>query len=175
MKKTFIIYAALAASTVLLGEEKVCAQSIGPATLNAAGGGTVIAGNSYDFSIGEMTVVSTNQAGSIVVTQGVLQPYDHPMAVHDVPLANNLKVYPNPATNVVNIQYNAQAAGKVSYSLLDMTGKVITAKSAAAAQGTMTEQVNVSALPAATYMLQVTVDIPGTQKQTIPYKIQKLQ
>lgn len=149
------------------------AQSIGPSTLNAAGGGGNISGNSFDYSIGEMTVVSTYTSPSLVVTQGVLQPPDGPSAVviEDLP---GLNVYPNPASTVVNISYQATVSSKLTYTLLDMSGKTITRNTQDVDPGNFATQVSVSQLPAATYMLQVILQ-DGNNTRTSSYKIQKLQ
>lgn len=59
-------------------------------------------------------------------------------------------IYPNPVNNMLNIN---NAAG-VSYTLLDMTGKVITVGQFPAAQS----RLNVSGIPAGTYLLQLSKD-----------------
>lgn len=149
------------------------AQSIGPSTLNAAGGGGNISGNSFDYSIGEMTVVSTYTSASLVVTQGVLQPPDGPSAVA-IETLQGLNVYPNPASTVVNISYQATESGKLSYSLMDMAGKTISRNTEDVAPGNFTTQVSVTQLPAATYMLQLVLQ-SGNVTHSTSYKIQKLQ
>lgn len=38
---------------------------------------------------------------------------------------NNLKIYPNPANTVLNIELNSNMTGKSDIQILDMTGRVI--------------------------------------------------
>src|SRR5437016_6012346 len=88
---------------VLAGAIHIRAQSIAPGTLNAAGGGGTVAGNKFDWSVGEMTMVSTFTGSGVIVTQGVLQPYHYvPTAVSDPHFADELQVFPNPATSAIN-------------------------------------------------------------------------
>ena len=152
------------------------AQSIGPSTLNAAGKTAVISGDEFEWSVGQMALVSTFTNPSIIVTQGVLQPDDNlPSGVPNyTPLAKQLQVFPNPATSVVNIKYSSQGQGTLSYRLLDMGGKLINTQTINVTQATTTEQVNISELACATYMLEVTVN-SGTDAGSISYEIQKLK
>jgi hypothetical protein len=152
------------------------AQSTGPGTMNATGSTVVAGGNEFDWSVGEMTMVSTITSASIVVTQGVLQPADAgPSGVKNTSLlATQLQVFPNPATSLVNIQYSSQDAGTLTYKLTDMQSKVINTQTIKVAQGTTLEKVNVSELACATYMLEVTVISGNASPETISYKIQKL-
>lgn len=152
------------------------AQSVGPATLNAMGNTAIIAGNEYDWSVGEMSLVSTFSGSSIIVTQGVLQPSEGSVGVPvNGSLARQIQVFPNPATAVVNIQYTAQNTGVLSYKLMDMQGKLIASKSIDMQQGVATNQVNVSALANATYMLQIIVSDGNTTSETVSYKIEKIK
>lgn len=171
MKKAFLLFA-LAGTAAFYAR----GQSVGPATINAAGGGATIGTNEFEWSVGEMSLVSTFSGASIVVTQGVLHPHDGPpLETASTPLSRDLVVFPNPATTTVNIRYSSQADCRMAYRLFDAAGKLISTRTFDARQGVTIEQVNVAALANATYMLEVIVD-PGTatQKQAT-YTIQKLK
>ena len=171
MKKTALLF-----GLCLSAFSNTHAQSIGPATLNAAGGTAVIGANELDWSVGEMTMVSTFTATGIVVTQGLLQPDDYlneGVVAHSL-LANQILVFPNPATSVVNIQYTSSITGLLEYRLLDVAGQVISTQSVPVVPGVTAAQLNVSALACASYMLQVTVNAENSTPQTMTYKIQKL-
>jgi hypothetical protein len=103
------------------------AQSIGPSTLNSAGGSANISGNTYEYSIGEMAVVSTNTAGSITITHGVLQPMPNKAdGISDIEFAKlNLNIYPNPASNEINIAITNSDISITGLQLFDVTGKMI--------------------------------------------------
>lgn len=151
------------------------AQSVGPATVNSAGGSAVIGSNQFDWSAGEMTMVSTFSTSGIIVTQGVLQPFDGTTKVVNTALLQQLQVFPNPASSTVNLQYASQAGGTLSYRLMDMAGRVITRKTVDIKQGTTTEQLDISALANASYMLEVSVNSTNAAPEIVSYKIQKIK
>ena len=159
----------------LVAVTNVWGQSIGPSTLNAAGGTAVIGTNEFDWSVGEMTMVSTFSSSSIIVTQGVLQPAESTVGVPNITsLTKQLKVFPNPASSVVNIEYTSAANGTLAYRLLDMNGKVVSKQKVNTTNGTTTTQINLQEVACASYMLEVTVN-PDTKAESISYKIQKIK
>jgi hypothetical protein len=120
--------------------------------------------------------VSTFATGSIIVTQGILQPAENDQtAIPADKLQKKLSVYPNPATSVVNIRYAAELPGTMTYRLTDLNGKLLRTHSLPVSGSTTNDQVNVSDLAAASYMLDVMVEQEGTQVQHIAYKIEKLK
>ena len=60
---------------LLININNVKAQSITPSVINASGYSGTISGQVFDWSIGEMTLVSTYTGSTLIVTQGLLQPY----------------------------------------------------------------------------------------------------
>ena len=172
MKKSILLIPLVMAATI-----SIRAQSIGPSTLNAAGGSAVIGSNEFDWSVGEMTMVSTFTTPGIIVTQGVLQPYDPPSlgAGNTSLLTTHLQVFPNPATSEVNLEYSSASAGTLNYRLMDIAGKIIFNQTIKVNQGTTLRKIDVSGLACATYMLEVVVNPENTSSQTASYKIQKLK
>jgi type IX secretion system substrate protein len=171
MKKSFfLIPLALAASY------GIRAQSVAPFTLNSLGNTTTIGSNEFDWSVGEMTMVSTFTNSGIIITQGLLQPA-HIAAenVGNIQPLSGLKVFPNPATSLVNIEYASPGQGTLSYRLIDLAGKVINTQTISVASGTTLEKLNVAELACATYMLEVTVNTENESSQSTSYKIQKLK
>ncbi len=151
------------------------AQSIGPATLNAAGNSGTISGAQFDWSVGEMTMVSTLSNPNIVVTQGVLQTWETPTGVAEIKMPGALHVFPNPATDVVNLQYTSPVDGMLSCKLLDMTGRKISVTQIAVMNGQAAGEIDIRALAAATYMLEVIMTPANGTPTATSYKIQKLQ
>ena len=152
------------------------AQSIGPATLNATGGTTIIGGNEFDWSVGEMTMVSTFTASNLIVTQGLLQPSVDLTAVPGTHFpVSQLQVFPNPASSVVNFQYQSQSTGTLDCRLIDMTGKVINSQNINIRQGANEGQVDLTNLACATYFLEISVHSGSAVAENISYKIQKIK
>jgi hypothetical protein len=150
------------------------AQSIGPSTLNAGGGTATIGGNSYDWSVGEMTLVSTFSSGGIIVTQGVLQPKDGPVGIDNIALQNHLHVWPNPATSVVNMEYTAVGSQSLTYHLTDVNGKLLRSNTINTSKWKNTEQIDIASLPSASYMLEVTIHTAGNAVEKTTFKVVKL-
>jgi Secretion system C-terminal sorting domain len=102
------------------------AQTISPSTINAAGGSAVIGGNTHEFSIGEMTMVSTNTFTNGSVTHGVLQPAKVVIESIDDELAfnNQFSIYPNPSEGFLTIDAKGNALPK-AINVYDAIGKLV--------------------------------------------------
>jgi hypothetical protein len=175
MKQNFIL---MGLFLLILGGPLARGQGIWPSTLNATGGSIYIAGNEYEWSVGEMALVNTFTTSSIIVTQGVLQTKFGP-GYTEVPTTTNLddylQVYPNPANGIINVTYNSNKAGVLSLRIMDMAGKIVSQQKADVKQGQSIHKVDVAALAAATYMLEVYMAPTNGKEESISYKIQKLQ
>lgn len=179
MKRAFLvgIFVSIAAVPLVRGQSSDNAK---PNITNSTGGtyhggpGSMLI---YDWSVGEVTMVSTFSDGGTTLTQGLLQNEIaiEPSGVANEHLAANLKIYPNPASTEVNIQFTSAAEGKLIYRLLDLNGKIITSGSANVNAGTSTQQVNVTGLAAATYMLQVSFKTGDNAEESTSYKIEKIK
>ncbi|MBX2907213.1 MAG: T9SS type A sorting domain-containing protein [Taibaiella sp.] len=146
----------------------------GPDIINSSGGYAVVGGRTFEWSIAEM-VVTTEVGGSVIVTQGLLQPIDS--ALTSVPVtgipSSQLTVYPNPTKSIVNISFDAPASGNLSYKLLDMAGRLIAEDSNPVSKGSSVRQVDLGKLANANYMLQVFYT-EGDKSSSSTFKIQKI-
>jgi hypothetical protein len=113
--------------TTILGLLLCSGSLYAQSTLNATGGGGMIGGNSYDYSVGEMTLVSTQTSNAIIITQGLLQPEaKFTTSTKDLIIAQDqMSIYPNPTAAIVYIQPQFTSAGRMQISLLDATGKTL--------------------------------------------------
>ena len=151
-------------------------QSITPNILNASGGTATIATNVYDWSIGEMTMVSTFSSSSIIVTQGVLQPDTlHPIKVNNLSNSNHFNVFPNPSNEFITIESNLTSEGNLYISLVDMTGKVIFNIVEAVKQNIISKRINVSEMPNGSYILKVRIETNSQIIESTTFQIQKLK
>lgn len=145
-------------------------------TLNAAGGSTTIGGNTYEFSVGEMTVVSTNTAGSITVTYGVLQPAKSGgTGIAAQPwLSGALNVFPNPASDELFIKPSLPVGSVLSYRLMDVAGRLVAAPVQATLHtGAEQQHIGLTALAAGNYMLLVEATQPDGRRAQEVFKINK--
>ncbi|XZF16515.1 T9SS type A sorting domain-containing protein [Chitinophagaceae bacterium MMS25-I14] len=144
-------------------------------TINAAGGSAVISTNVYEWSVGEMSLVNTASTSSLVVTQGVLQPYIARTSVATSSgLPGEINVFPNPAQSKLQVQYSFNEPGTVAYSLLDIAGREILKNSdeTPAVKGSAT--IDVAAIASGHYILNVFFrPVSGAAQQYISFKIEK--
>lgn len=168
MKKVFM-------ACWILGPAGAFAQSIGPSTLNAAGGSATIGGNTYEWSVAEMTMVNTGTGTNLVVTQGVLQPTTPVTSVKNIKVlgADELKVYPVPTRDMLYVQPSLNQKGDLQLALTDINGRVVLQQTAHLATGNEKQEINMSALSAGNYFLNAVFTSSEGAQQT-SFKIQKL-
>jgi len=132
------------------------AQSVGPATLNAAGGSTAVSGNTYEWSVGEMVLVHTVSTSGLVVTQGILQPMLQVTGINDNNIAlEGINIYPNPASDRLNIKFNLDRNLDITLKLTDISGREQYLKKIKNHNGSALITMDFKAYAAGAYMLQV--------------------
>jgi len=150
-------------------------QGIAPSTLNVTGGSKVIAGYTYEWSIGEMTLVNTASASNVIVTQGVLQPKETPNGIKDEHvLGNALRVFPNPSSGIVNLQYNLPGGGTLTYMLQDVAGKLIQRNEIPVIAGQGKTAIDLTRLANATYMLYIYYQPLKGNAESTSFKLDKI-
>jgi len=73
----------------------------------------------------------------------------------DVVELNTLQVFPNPATNFVNLRYTAQTEGDILISLVDMTGREVLQQKATIGSGTNNINLNLDQLATGYYIVEI--------------------
>lgn len=110
---------------LVIANSLVNAQS----TINVGGNSATIEGINFDYSIGEMAVISSNRNSNIILTQGLLQCDYHPVSLPAIStmISNsiNMKVYPNPVVNMLTIESNSLRSEKYICLLKDMSGSIL--------------------------------------------------
>jgi hypothetical protein len=152
-------------------------QSVTPSAYNCAGGSKVIGGNIYDWSFAEMMLVNTATSSNLIVTSGLLQPVDLNVGTEVFQAATgNVKVYPCPTVDLLNIETSFANSGKLDYQLLDMSGKLLLVNKASLSNGSNINSLSLSAYPAGEYVLLIVFSPEnGISKFTQTFKVQKLQ
>lgn len=150
-------------------------------TLNASGGSATINGNTYEYSVGEMVLVSTERTANLIVTQGALQPQTSGSGSGATDATDNLlssssaiKVYPNPTQNVVNIETVESADATMNLHIVDALGKTVYRKEEKASAGIYRHSVDMSSYASGTYYLQLHKTVNGDASKTYSFKIQKV-
>ena len=125
--------------------------SVAQQAASAAGGDLTGPGGNVSFTVGQVaweTLTSQNHT----ITQGVQQPYEIFITDVDDP-GEDLEtvVYPNPATDMINIRLSENISGNLSFMLLDMNGKELK-------NGSLTQKetaIHFGSFPSAPYLLLI--------------------
>lgn len=154
---------------------QVCqAQVTHSATINAAGGSAQLSGNTYEWSIGEMTLVNTAATANLVVTQGLLQPVLNTTNIKQPELTvDQLKVYPNPTKDIVFIKPNLKPNTSLIILVYDISGRAFLRSELVLKEGTEVQIIDLGTYAAGNYLLDIVTGAAGTQSRNA-FKIQKL-
>lgn len=136
-------------------------------TLNATGGSKTIGSNTYEWNIGEMVLDHTASSGSLVVTQGILQPKVSPNGI-DIPELdkNLLSVYPIPTDNVLNILPAFPANSQLDYALYDIQGRQLLVNDIQLTYGNEHQTIPFGQYASGAYMLLVNATINNQNYRT---------
>lgn len=133
---------------LLLSVGSVRAQEAVPATGGSASGSN---GN-MSYSVGQVVYTAGSGTNGSVI-QGVQQPYSISSAGIGEELENiRLTVFPNPATDVLNLSLEETEITGYSYALYNQQGQLVRSSTISEAQTT----IPVQDLKAANYVLNVT-------------------
>jgi hypothetical protein len=169
MKRLLLLITIVVVSVTAFGQKN------SPAIINAVGGQSVVNNNTYEWSIGELVLVNTFSSSTLVVTQGVLQPFQKDNNVDPANyLASNLKLYPVPTDATLYLQPNFSAGSKLNYVVQDITGKQLMKQEVQLASGIERQTINMSAFASATYIVTVQLTEQGkTYLQS--FKVEKIK
>jgi hypothetical protein len=114
-------------------------------SLNSAGGDKNGIGGSVSFSIGQ--ILNSNSLES-----GVQHSYEiFPIGILDKDYEVKLYIYPNPISNILNLEYKDLKGEQYKYQLNDINGKLIYSQIVS----NNNTSINTSILPSGTYFLVV--------------------
>jgi Secretion system C-terminal sorting domain len=146
------------------------AQDLAPKVLVPAAGLTTAGVIEYSQTIGETAVETVSNAGYIL-TQGFQQPRIQITALAQ-PEGNGVDVYPNPATDYVNVKLYGDEARKFRIDVINITGMVVNSVTMDFSDKYFyIEQIDVAGLKYGFYFVRVTSD-DGTIKRV--FKIEKM-
>ena len=98
---------------------------------------------------GDMVCTVAASKGSIVETFEATATEDH------IITDGSVKLFPNPATDVLFINFEVAASANIHIEVLNVEGKVINSSSISAASGKNSTSINTSELPAGMYYLKM--------------------
>ena len=153
-------------------------QSVSPATLNVTGGSLIYTFYRFEWSFGEATAIETLSSGNIVVTNGILQPYTQTPATVDSYTPwdrDEIKILPNPTRDWIEIDFFSKQKGKITMTMIDELGRVISTKAFDYYGVDHYEKMNLSRFPSGQYFLNIQLAPTGTSvRKNGTFKVQKL-
>jgi hypothetical protein len=169
MIKHKILQLAFTSIGLLLGS-----SAFAQTTINAASNSASIGNYKFDYTIGEMAVISTDRTSTLIVTQGYLQPITNAPGTQQQggglsDWASQVKVYPNPTDNILYFDLNETAITNYQTQIIDAAGKLITTTAYTSAIGFNQLKFDLSTIASGTYFLIVSK--PNDEK--VSFKIQK--
>lgn len=156
-------------------------QIVAPSVMNT-GGGTARSGYyQFEWSIGELSLVGdmTSSNNSLVITNGFIQSLiQYPTRDDGLNFFDDdeIKVFPNPATSYVEINFLTKQRGRITMSFYDGAGKKIYTSSDPYYGVGLIKRIPVDKLPNEVYMLRIDLDpYPGYAAKKGTYKIIKIR
>jgi hypothetical protein len=123
----------------------------------SAGGYNKSADNSISISwtLGETIVPTfTSQDGSLILTHGFQQKLIITAIDENLEEPVKVTIYPNPASEVINIQFESATDKEISLYLLDSQGRLV--KTDKIEVATINKTIDLQELPAGIYYLRLT-------------------
>ncbi|MEP7236519.1 MAG: T9SS type A sorting domain-containing protein [Ferruginibacter sp.] len=147
--------------------------AFGQQAFNSAGSAGLAGNFGLDWSVGELTLVKTEQNGALMFTQGVLQGNIMVFSGSSSITDGEIKILPNPTPGILYIQTGFLQPGKLSTMLFSVQGQKIINREETL-NGFSVKNINMTSYAAGTYFLEmVFADNAGNSRKRT-YKIVKL-
>jgi hypothetical protein len=152
------------------------AQSVTPQVINTSAGTATINNIRLDWNVGELPLVVTMQ-NVIVLTNGFLQPFAGSEVNNNTSFSpEEIRVFPNPASSFVEINFLTIQKGTISIRLYNSMGQLVFQNLVAGNGIAHTERIDMEKLSATEYFLQIVLDpAPGSISKKGSYKIIKMR
>lgn len=152
---------------VIFSTSIVTAQSVqlSPQVIASQGGNFKGTNFEISYTIGELAAVTTitNQGENLALTQGFHQPDKYSIvdttSIEFVQALWSAQLYPNPATELINLQISFDKNTRYLVDVFDASGrKVIDSQVLNHMPGLRTYQFNTSSLASGTYLMRLRVE-----------------
>jgi hypothetical protein len=143
--------------TTLMLFTLAAAAQVKQEVIASAGGYDKSADNSISISwtLGETIVPTfTSQDGSLILTHGFQQKLIITAIDENLEEPVKVTIYPNPASEVINIQFESSTDKEISLYLLDSQGRLV--KTDKIEVATINKTIDLQELPAGIYYLRLT-------------------
>ncbi|MCU0407418.1 MAG: T9SS type A sorting domain-containing protein [Bacteroidales bacterium] len=117
MKKTLWLFMLLFPAVITYSQE-------GHDVISAAGNFATAGGISLSWTLGE-TVIPTQQNGDVILTHGFQQQLVVSTLEKNLALEVEVLVYPNPASDVLNLKFGTPVSERLEIIILDQNGRIV--------------------------------------------------
>jgi hypothetical protein len=107
---------------------------------------------SISWTLGE-TIIPTYSSGNLILTHGFQQQLIVTAVEENIDVAVNVKVFPNPASEFVNIRFEAPVNVEIVVTVIDSQGKLV--KKDIIESSMSEKQINLQDVPAGIYYLRL--------------------
>jgi Secretion system C-terminal sorting domain len=163
MKKYYCFIAILIAANIAHAQQ----------TFNSAGSAGLAGNFGLDWSVGELTLVKTEQNGALMFTQGVLQGNILVFAGSSSITDGEIKILPNPTPDILYIQMGFLQPGKLSTMLYSSQGQKLINREETL-NGFAVKNINMTSYAAGIYFLEIMFNDNTGNNRKRTYKIVKL-
>lgn len=119
--KPFLLTCAIFASTFTIGFSQELVRQVAA----NAGQSTTVGYTIFQYTIGE-PLIATLSTNDLLLTQGFQQPeVAGPTKAPEAPFVSDLIVYPNPASEFTNLEFDLLQDGRVVFMLVNNAGQVV--------------------------------------------------
>ncbi|RQP15349.1 T9SS type A sorting domain-containing protein [Parapedobacter defluvii] len=138
-------------SSILIGFSQELIRQVVASSGNEATVGYSI----FQYTIGE-PIVATLSVGNLLLTQGFEQPeVAGPTKAPEAPFVSDLIVYPNPASDQVNLEFDLRQDGRVVFMLVNNAGQVVFSKAIQMLSGRLTYTLSLSRYASGLYYIVI--------------------
>ena len=156
-------------------------QSINTSIINSTGGSLQNGYYVFEWSVGEMALINEmpSPGNKLIITNGFLQPYTLHPGFNNNSLVfgiDEIKVFPNPASRYVEINFFTKQKGSVTLNFYDAMGKIIYSQEIISYGVDLIHRIPVRHLSSGSYFLQISLDADaGFVSKQSNYKIIKIE
>ncbi len=144
--------------------------------INATGSSYSSAAYQFDWSVGESALIETQYSpgGQLILTNGFLQPLSLPAPSGLVFLPGEIRIFPNPTRDQVQINLLLAGPGQARLTIYDSYGRWVYRRQHSQAAGGGTIPLDLRSYAAGTYLLKLEyMQEGGTTKKTGAFKLIK--
>ena len=93
--------------------------------------------------------------------------YSSTVGIHETPGFTALRVYPNPASGLFNVDFTLDHASNITFELLNLEGITVYSEKLSEGNGSIHKTINVSSLPMGVYCLRISDDAGIVNKKVV--------